>query len=144
MIENIYPVLEHPIDGFEPGSVSGRALARVVEAHPALAPLLDFHSVDPLQIALEIGMVSPHEEDGADDLEDIDFGPPDWFEPPVGLAVIGRALNALRADPQGLERAIYDPGLRAADVVADLEAFEQTLLLARQHETRFHFSCTTD
>lgn len=140
MSKNIYPVLEHRIDGFEPGSVSGRALARAVEAHPALSPLLDFHSVDPIQIALAVGMVSPQEEDGLNDLDEIDFGPPDWFEPPLGLAAIHQALNALRADPDSLARAIYDPGLRAIDVIVDLEAFEQTLLLARQHETRFHFA----
>lgn len=131
--------LEQAVDGWEAGSVLGLALARAVEAHPALAPLLDFQSIDPIAIAREIGMVFPGEEDGADDLNDIDFGPADWFEPSAGLPVVRRAWDAIQGDPESLSRAIYDPSLRPADVLTDLEAIERALLLARQHETRFHF-----
>ena len=135
----LYPVLEHAAaDSAGPPGL-GLALARIVEAHPALAPLLDFQTVDPREIALAVGMVSPHEEDGADDLAEIDFGPAEWFEPSAGLAAVRPALRAVRDDPRSLAAALYDPGLRPDDVLADLEAIEQVLVLAQQHETRFHF-----
>lgn len=137
MITRLYPVLEHPSgDALDPAI--GSSLARVAEAHPALAPLLDFACVDPAQIAREVGMVYPYEEDGEDDLSEIDFGPAEWFEPAAGLAAVRQAIHAVRADPPSLARALYDPGLRPEAVLADLEAIAQTLLLAQQRETRFH------
>ena len=123
----------------EEDSLRGRALARAAEAHPALEPLLDFLAADPGQIAREVGMVYPYEEDGADDLAEIDFGPAEWFEPAAGLAAVRRALEAVRADPDSIKAAVYDPGLRAADVIADLEALERALGSAQQAEARFHF-----
>jgi len=134
----LFAVIEHLADG--PEAVSGGALARAVEAHPALAPLLDFYSVDPAQIAVEVGMVFPHEEDGMDDLADLDLGEREWFEPSAGLAAVRRAQRALREDPQSLAAAIYDPDLRAADVLLDLDAIERTLMLAQQREARFHLA----
>ncbi len=139
MPARLFPEFEAAIDGLPTEPAVGRTLARVVEAHPALAPLLDFCAVDPLQIAVEVGMVYPYEEDGLDDLGDIDFGPLEWFEPAAGLAAVERALAAVRDDPQSLSAAIYDPGLRLADVLADLEAIKARLQAALQHETRFHF-----
>lgn len=138
MAARLYPVLERPLDGEE--TVSGHALARVVEAHPALAALMDFSGPDPRQIAVEVGMVYPYEEDAEEDLQGIDFGAREWFEPRAGLAVVRQALGALRDDPRSVSAAIYDPGLRPEDVIADLEAIERVLLLARQHETRFSFA----
>ena len=140
MEASFYPVLEQPASGFEKGDAPGTALARVVEAHPVLAALTDFVSADPTQIAIAVGMVYPYEEDGAEDLQDIDFGPPEWYEAVLGLAVIRRALDAVRAEPGSIAAAIYDPSLRPEDVLADLEAIERILLLAQQHETRFHFA----
>ena len=137
-----YPVLETQVAGFDGASLPGTSLARVVEAHPVLALLTDFVSVDPVQIALAVGMVYPYEEDGADDLQDIDFGPPEWHEAALGLAAVRRALDAVRDDPGSIAAAIYDPGLRPEDVLADLEAIARALLLAQQHETRFHFILT--
>lgn len=139
MSASFYLVLEQLVAGFESSDAPGTALARVVEAHPTLAALTDFVSVDPTQIALALGMVYPYEEDGAEDLQDIDFGPPEWYEPALGLVVVRRALDAIRAEPGSIAAAIYDPGLRPEDVIADLELIEQVLLLAQQHETRFHF-----
>ena len=138
MINNtrITLMLERPVEGFDGGV--GLALARVIEAHPVLADLLDFVSVDPRQVAVEVGMVYPYEEDGADDLGDIEFDPYEWFEPSAGLVVVRRAVDALRADPLSLARAIYDPSLGPAKVIADLETLERALFLAQQHETRFH------
>jgi len=136
---SFYPVLERPVPGFGKAAAPGTALARVVEAHAALSTLTDFVSVDPAQIAIAVGMVYAYEEDGADDLLDIDFGPPDWYEAALGLAAVRRALDAVRTEPESIAAAIYDPGLRAEDVIADLEAIERALLLAQQHETRFHF-----
>lgn len=133
-------MLEQPVAGFESSASPGKALARVVEAHPALALLTDFVSVDPTQIALAVGMVYPYEEDGAEDLQDIDFGPPEWYEAVLGLTVVRRALDAIRAEPGSIAAAIYDPGLRPEDVLADLEAIERALFLAQQHETRFYFA----
>lgn len=134
-----YAALEKPIEGHDPGVGSGKALARVVGSHPVLMPLLDFVSVNPIEIARQVGMVYPYEEDGDEDLNEIDFGPAEWFEPPVGLAAVQRALDAVRDHPESLAEAIYDPELRAEEVIADLEAIRQTLLLAQQYETRFHF-----
>jgi hypothetical protein len=114
-----------------------------VEAHPALETLTDFVSVDPVQIALAVGMVYPYEEDGAEDLGEIDFGLPEWHEAALGLAAVRRALDAVRDEPGSIAAAIYDPGLRPEDVIADLEALERALLLAQQHETRFHFALTS-
>jgi len=143
MEAKFYPVLERPVAGFESSASPGTALVRVVEAHPVLAALTDFVSVDPTQIALAVGMVYPYEEDGAEDLQDIDFGPLEWYEAVLGLAVVRRALGAVRDEPGSLAAAIYDPGLRPEDVIADLEAIERALLLAQQHETRFHFALTS-
>ena len=139
MSASFYPVLERLVAGFENTDAPGEALARVVEAHPVLITLTDFVSVDPAQIAVAVGMVYAYEEDGADDLSEIDFGPPDWYEAALGLAAVRRALEAIRAEPESIAAAIYDPGLTAAAVIADLEAIERALLLAQQHETRFHF-----
>ena len=139
MPARFYPVLEAPIAGLSADPAAGFALARVVEAHPVLAPLLDFCAVDPHQIAVEVGMVYPYEEGGLDDLDDLEFEPMEWFEPAPGLAAVERAIRAVRDDPQSLAAAIYDPGLRSADVLADLEAIKALLQAALQHETRFHF-----
>lgn len=139
-IARLYPVLEHPIVECEPSPATGASLARVIEAVPALSPLLDFHTPDPKEIAVEVGMVHPREEDGLADLEEIDFGPDDWFEPSVGLMAVQNALNTLKADPRAISNAIYDPQLKPADVISDLKDIQQTLLLAQQHETRFHFA----
>ncbi len=139
MPARIYPVLETPIAGLPTDPAAGFALARVVEAHPVLAQLLDFCAVDPHQIAVEVGMVYPYEEGGLEDLDDLEFDPMEWFEPVAGLAAVERATLAVRDDPQSLAAAIYDPGLRPADVLADLEAIKALLQAALQHETRFHF-----
>ncbi len=139
MPARIYLEFETPIGDFPNTPAPGFALARVVEAHPALVPLLDFCAVDPHQIAMEVGMVYPYEEGGLDDLDDLEFEPMEWFEPAAGLAAVERAIAAVRDNPQSLAAAIYDPGLRPADVLADLEAIAAQLEAARQHETRFHF-----
>lgn len=139
MPARIYPVLETPIPGLPADPAVGFALARVVEAHPILAQLLDFCAVDPLQIAVEVGMVYPYEEGGLEDLDDLEFEPMEWFEPVAGLAAVERAIAAVRDTPESLAAAIYDPGLRPADVLADLEAIKALLQEALQHETRFHF-----
>jgi len=140
MSASIYPVLERPMEGFELSAATGKALARVVEAHPVLASLMDFHCVDPAEVAVAVGMVYAYEEDGTDDLQEIDFGPQEWYEPAVGLAVVRCALIEIRRNPHSIAEAIYDPSLRSADVITDLEAIEQALLQAQQHETRFHFA----
>jgi len=139
MPARLYPVFETALDSFPDAAAVGFALARVAEAHPALLPLLDFCAVDPHQIAVEVGMVYPYEEGGLDDLDDLDFGPPEWFEPVSGLSVLTRAIAAVRDAPESLAAAIYDPTLRPADVLADLEAIAAQLEAARQRETRFHF-----
>lgn len=140
MAAKFYPILEQPVEGFDPASTPGTALARVVEAHPVLETLTDFVSMDPLWVAIEVGMVYPYEEDGADDLNDLVFDPPEWYEAVIGLAAVRRALKAVQDDLSSIAAAIYDPGLRAEDVITDLESIERALLLAQQHETRFHFA----
>ena len=134
-----YPALERPIAGEEVEPTTGRALALVVETHPALADLMDFCSADPVQIALAVGMVSPHDEEDLDDLREIDLGEPEWFEPAVGLAAVRQGLQAVRRAPASVRAVLYHPRLRPEDVITDLEAIERTLLLAQQHETRFRF-----
>lgn len=138
MAVRVYPVLEHPVDGFT--FTAGAALARVIESHDDLSPLLDFHAPDPAQIAIEVGMIYPYEEDGEDDLAELDLGQPEWHEPAVGLAAVRHALNAVQSRPESIAEAIYDPGLRPQDVLADLKALESALELARQHETRFRLA----
>jgi hypothetical protein len=101
---------------------------------------MDFCTVDPVRIAIEIGMVSPFEEDALDDLREIDLGEPEWYEPSAGLTSVHQALSAIRRAPQSISAAIYDPGLKPEAVIADLEEIERTLLAAQQHETRFHFA----
>ena len=139
MPPRLYPIFETPFDALPTDPAVGVALARVAEAHPDLAPLLDFCAVDPHAMAVELGMVYPYEEDGADDLSELDFGPSEWFEPVAGLAALERAAAALRANPQSLAAALYAPDLTAAAVLADLEALTTALQMALQHETRFHF-----
>lgn len=138
MSAHITVVLERPVEGLDGEADGGGSLARVIEAHPALAPLLDFESVDPVQTAVAVGMTYAYNADDVADLAEIDFGPGEWFEPAAGLAAVHRALDALRLDPGSITAAVYDPGLRAEGVVADLEALARTLETARQHETRFH------
>ena len=139
MPARLYAVLETPITGLPDDVSTGYTLARVAEAHPALVPLLDFCAVDAHALAVEVGMVYPYEEGGLDDLDDLDFGPMEWFEPSAGLLVVERAIAAVRDAPESLAAAIYDPGLRPADVLADLEAIGALLEAAQQQETRFHF-----
>jgi len=137
MIATLRAVLEHPIEGLTPNADLCPALARVIEAHPALAPLLDFAGPDPVQVARVVGLLGP--DDGDDELEGLDLGPTEWFEPPAGLATIGLARRAIQDAPGSLASVLYDPSLRATDVLADLESLERTLLAAQQRETRFHF-----
>lgn len=134
-------VLEHTIrsNSVDASADKGHALALLVEAHPALAPLLDFCATDPAQIALAVGMVYAGEEDGQDDLDEIDLGPSEWFEPSAGLAAVQRARLAIETNPASIAAVVYDPALHAQDIVADLEAIEQALSRAMQQETRFHF-----
>lgn len=139
MTSRLRLLLEHPQDGPDAPPSSFPALARIIEAHSALSPLLDFCATDPAQIALAVGMVYPAEEDGQDDLSEIDFGQDDWFEPLAGLAAVERALAAVRRDPLSIAAALYDPGLRSEDVLADLEGVARALQMAQQQETRFHF-----
>ncbi len=139
MTKRIYPMLEHPISGVDVPVLAGEYLARVVDAHPVLAELLDYSSTDPVEIAREIGMVFPGEEDAEEDLAEIDLGPRDWYEPSAGIAAVHHALTELRRDPGSLARAIYDPELQPADVIADLESIEKVLVMAQEYETRFHF-----
>jgi hypothetical protein len=139
MERRLYPVTERPLENTSEGHAVGKALARVVEAHSALVDLMDFCPADPVQIALEVGMVSPLEDGDLDDLREIDLGEPEWYEASAGLPMVRQALSALRRAPESVRAAIYDPGLEPEDVIADLEAIEQTLLAAQQQETRFHF-----
>ena len=132
-------VLERPLAGYDAQANEFHAIARIVEAHPALAPLLDFCATDPAQIALAVGMVYAGEEDGQEDLGEIDFGQDEWFEPAAGLPVVRRALGVLRSDSRSIATVLYDPDLRAEAVIADLSAIEQGLVLALHQETRFHF-----
>jgi len=137
MFASIYPVLEDaPVDAPRPQN-PGVSLAKIVETHPDLDDLLDFFSPDPVEMAYEIGMVHPQEEDSADDLAEIDFGAWEWHEASTGIAVIERALTALRADPSSISRHLYDPALSQDDVIADLESMLLILEDARDREVRF-------
>ncbi len=137
MISTLRVVLEHPIEKLAASSDECRPLARVLESHPALTPLLDFAAPDPVQIARTLGLLGPHDDE--DELDGIDLGAPEWFEPVAGLPAIRQALRAITAAPESLASVLYDPSLRPADVLADLEFLERTLLLAQQHEPRFRF-----
>ena len=138
MPPQLYPIFETVFPDAAGAHTAGFALGRAAEAHPDLAPLLDFCAVDPREVAVAVGMVYPYEEGGLDDLDDLDFGPPEWYEPSAALPVLRRAAAALRARPESLAAAIYDPSLRPADVLMDLDALVDLLEAARQHETRFH------
>ena len=134
-------VLERPVtDGAERGAQPGAALGRVVQAHPALEPLLDFVGPDPIQMAALLGVSYAHDPEDMADLTEIDFGPPEWHEATAGLAVLRVALNAVRAAPGSIAAATDDPGLRPEDVLADMEDLERSLLLALRHETRFRLT----
>lgn len=136
MFSRLYPILENStVDAVDEGV--GRSLAKVIEVHPDLEPLLDFYGPDPIEMAHEIGMVHPLEEDGDDDLTGIDFGPDEWHEASVGVTVVQRALDGLRADPSSIGRYLYDPTLRQEDVVDDLSAILAALEDARDREIRF-------
>ncbi len=135
-------VLERPVSGETGSGHTGTALGRVVEAHPALEPLLDFAGPDPVQMAALLGVSSAHDPEDMADLAEIDFGPVDWHEASAGLAVLRAAQNAVRAAPGSIAAATYDPGLRPEEVLADLEDLERLLLLALRHETRFRLILT--
>ena len=139
MPSRIVPVFESPLPEAHLPEGSGAALARITDYHPAVLPLLDFCHADPLDIAREVGMTSPGDEDDEEDLAEIDFAPQDWHEAAAGLTAVHHALSAIRNDPDSIRKAVYDPGLRPQDVIGDLEQLERSLLLARQHEVRFRF-----
>ena len=130
--------IERPGVGEEGSLDCGQCLAELMERLPALGPLRDFECADPRQIARQVGMVYPLEEDGDADLAEIDFGPDDWFEPAAGLSVVRLALNELRTNPGIVADAVYDPRLSAADAVRALEGLQALLVSAQQQETRFH------
>ena len=132
-------LLERKIAESDLAHDQGMALARVVEAHPALEPLLDFAPPDPKEIARQVGMTSAQDPDDEADLEAIDLGPVEWFEPSAGLAAVTQALDAVRTRPESIAAAIYEPGLMAADVIRDLQILESQLQQAQSHETRFRF-----
>lgn len=134
-----YPEFEYEHDGLRVDAGTGSALALVVDVHPDLITLMDFHSPDPLKMAIQAGMVHPMEEDGEDDLSEIDFGTGEWFEPAVGLVVVREGLRRILENPASVASVVYDPSLRAADVVSDLTAIEQSLAAAAEYETRFRF-----
>ena len=142
MHKRITIILERPITGDPEAAPGGGALGRAVEAHPALEPLLDFADPDPREVAARLGMAYAYDPDDAADLSEIDFGPPEWHEPAAGLAAVRPALDALRSRPESVAQALYDPGLRPADVLADLEALERVLRRALDHETRFRLVLT--
>lgn len=133
-----YPVLERPVAHAEIAEGRGMALARIIEWHPELSALLDFYDADPREVAREVGLLTSHDE--PEDLDEVDFGGHEWFEAQAGLAALRKALEAVRSDPASIRRAIYEPDLSAADVIADLEAIEGLLERARQQETRFYFA----
>jgi hypothetical protein len=134
-----YPVLERPVKGGEIADARGAALARVIEWHPELSALLDFYDADPQQIAREVGMLTAY-DDPEEDLEGVDLGGHEWFEAQAGLVAVRKALEAVRNDPASIRRAIYEPDIGAADIIADLESIESLLESARQQETRFYFA----
>lgn len=139
MFTRIYPVLELPAS--TPIDYSGAALAKIVELHPDVEPLLDFYAADPVEMAYEVGMVSPADDDDVDaDLAEIDFGPKEWHEPTAAIPVVEHAINVLRADPDSIRRLIYDPTLSQLDVIRDLERLLSILIDARDRETRFHLA----
>jgi len=137
MFASIYPVLEDATAEAARPLNAGAALGKIVDAHPDLEGLLDFVSPDPIAMAHEIGMVHPQEEDADDDLADIDFGAWEWHEASTGIAVVERALSALRSEPSSISRYLYDPALKQADVIADLETMLSILEDARHREVRF-------
>lgn len=136
--KRFYPVLEHPIEGAELTGDQGKALARVIEWQPELSALLDFYDADPMEIAREVGMLTPLDDPG--DIADIDLGGHEWFEPQAGLAAVRRAIEFVKSDPGSIRRAIYEPDITADDIIADLVAVERILEAAHQMETRFYFT----
>ena len=139
MPSRIVPVFESPLPEAEIPEGSGSALARIADYHPDIPALMDFCHADPLEIARQVGMTSLTDEYDEEDLAEIDFGLGEWYEPQAGLVAVQHALNAIRASPDSIRRAVYDPGLRAEDVITDLEQLEKSLLIAQQHEIRFRF-----
>ena len=139
MPARIIPVFESPLPEAEIPEGSGSALARIADYHPDIPPLMDYCHADPVEIAREVGMSSSTDEDDEEDLAEIDFGLGEWYEPQAGLAAVRHALNAIRAAPDSIRKAVYDPGLRPEDVIADLEQLEKSLVIAQQHEVRFRF-----
>jgi hypothetical protein len=138
MFTRIYPVLENAPTQSPLDPTLGSALAKVVEIHPDIEPLLDFYSADPLEVAREVGMVYPHEEESDEDLKEVDFGPGEWYEPAAGISAVQHALAALRSDSQSIMRLIYDPTLSQHAVIRDLEGLLRVLETAQDQETRFH------
>jgi hypothetical protein len=130
-------VLESPPPLLPEDPSSGKALARIAEAHPAFFGLLDFAGPDPVEIAREIGLIYPWDPEDEADLEGIELSPAEWFEPTLGLTTVHAARTAIQTDPGSVAAAIYDPTLRVCDILADLDTLTETLAAARNQETRF-------
>lgn len=141
MSKTLTVVLERPIDEAAPPTPAS-TLAAVVEYVPVLSALLDFYAADPIDIAQQVGMVAPDDEDDLAELRDIEFDPGEWYEASVGVASVRKAITALTEDPDILSRALYDPSLTQQQVLEELTEIERALLEAQQHERRFHFKLT--
>jgi len=141
MSQTLTVVLERPIDGATPAAPAP-TLAAVIEYVPVLSALLDFYAADPIDIAQQVGMVAPDDEDDLAELQDIEFDRGEWYEASAGLAAVRKAVKTLTEDPDVLSRALYDPSLPQQRVVDELTDIERALVEAQQYERRFHFKLT--
>lgn len=127
-----YVTLERPIPGVEPAQkprarVAARNDKRLSEIAQALGvlELLEFSSQDPSELRSFLS------SQGAD-VSEFDLPEENWFEADAGLKTV-RALQAhVRAEPASVDDAV---GLSR-----ELEAFEEVLTAALQHEIRWHLT----
>ncbi|HEY6169516.1 MAG TPA: hypothetical protein VI454_15855 [Verrucomicrobiae bacterium] len=138
-----YCMLEQPIEGVDPLSVDGKALAHAhfhsqsspAHADSPLAALDDFFSVNP-EDALAFA------QDAGIDVADMAPPPVKWIDAGAGLKLIRGLLANFRESDCSISLPDSPPNLRER-VVTDLEGIEAVLRIAAERGVRFYLTCDT-
>ncbi len=138
-----YISLERPIQGLDPLSVDGKALAiahfesqstkdYLVSPFAALDEVFSVNSSDALAFAESEGI----------DLEGVEPPPIKWIAADTGFKIISELLAKLR-DPNGSVPLPDSLRFSCEEIVADLEGIAAVLRAAEKEGVRFYLTCDT-
>lgn len=135
---SVYPVLNKEVPGFDVTETTGRALAEAIfEEGSAFAVLERFSSQNEEELA---GFIA---DQTGQEASAIEVPAEEWFAPEEGLQVVRPLLEQVRSQsqagpltlPAGWEADEFSRG-----VMDDLQNLEKVLLLAQEHDARFHLA----